>query len=207
MSARSRSSSAAWRSLAGLIFRHFQRPPRGAAGRADRLRSNVCRESLCRRTRIRPGAGDRAGDERPAHPPGRPRAELQHERRSGRGLVAGGSVLGVCRRDRGPLRPAPRRRQRGRDAPAARGRERRPRGVGHRAREDRRAQAHGLRAPDLQELRPAGQDHQGDRRGRLQGHRAPTRCWTSRSRSNRPRCRTSTSSAGSSIRTWTSIPG
>ena len=37
-------------------------------------------------------------------------------------------------------------------------------------REIRRAQADGLRAPDLQELRPAGDDHQAHRGGRVPGH-------------------------------------
>ena len=41
----------------------------------------------------------------------------------------------------------------------------------HRGREERQRAAHGLRPPGLQELRPAGQDHQEGLRRRLRGHR------------------------------------
>ena len=47
--------------------------------------------------------------------------------------------------------------------------------------------AAGLRSPRLQELRPAGHDHQADRRRGLRASRARTRCSTSRSSSKRSR--------------------
>ena len=74
----------------------------------------------------------------------------------------------------------------------------------HPGRQGRQGAPDGLRPPRLQELRPAGEDHQDGSRRRLRGHRAPTRCSTSRSSSRRSRSRTSTSSSASSTRTSTS---
>ena len=71
-------------------------------------------------------------------------------------------------------------------------------------REGGQGPAPGLRPPRLQELRPAGEDHQEDRRRGLRGHRARTRCSTSPSSSKRSRSPTTTSSAASSTRTSTS---
>ena len=121
-----------------------------------------------------------------------------------RRLVAGRPVLGGRRRRRRALRPAARRRQRGGAADAAPDRDEGQHPRLHRGREGRRRAPDGLRPPRLQELRPAREDHQEGLRGRLRGHRAATRCSTSRSSSRRSRSRTTTSSRASSTRTSTS---
>ena len=54
---------------------------------------------------------------------------------------------------------------------------------------NREEQADGLRPPRLQELRPAGADHQEERRRGARGHRSTTRCSTSRSSSRSGRAR------------------
>ena len=74
----------------------------------------------------------------------------------------------------------------------------------HRRREGGQGPAAGLRPPGLQELRPAGHDHQEDRRTRSSRSPARTRCSTSPSSSKRSRWPTTTSSAASSTRTSTS---
>src|SRR6478752_5529300 len=84
-----------------------------------------------------------------------------------------------------PVRPGPRRRQRGRaqDAPPDPGRRHQARGLhGEGQEQGRRRPPDGLRAPGLQELRPARQNRQGHgprdpqqarRKRRTAGHRAP----------------------------------
>ena len=69
---------------------------------------------------------------------------------------------------------------------------------------DGRRAPDGLRPPRLQELRPAGEDHQEGRATTSSRSPARTRCSTSRSSSRRSRSRTSTSSSASSTRTSTS---
>ena len=118
--------------------------------------------------------------------------------------------LGLGRHQR-PVRPAARRRQPGgagdaRGDPQGRRRRRHLRQAGQE--QGARRQADGLRAPGLQELRPA----RGDRQGR-----PPTGSWTTSapttncstwpSSSKRSRCTTTTSSRASSTRTSTSTPG
>ena len=74
-------------------------------------------------------------------------------------------------------------------------------------REGRRRAPDGLRPPRLQELRPAGEDHQDRRPTTSSRSPASTRCWRSRSSSRRSRSRTTTSSRASSTPTSTSTPG
>ena len=57
----------------------------------------------------------------------------------------------------------------------------------HQAGEGGRGPPDGLRPPRLQELRPAREDHQAARRRGVRGHRARTRCSTSRSSSSASR--------------------
>ena len=71
-------------------------------------------------------------------------------------------------------------------------------------REGRQGAPDGLRAPGLQELRPAREDHQEGAARTSSRSPAPTRCWRSRSSSRRSRSRTSTSSSASCTRTSTS---
>ena len=67
--------------------------------------------------------------------------------------------------------------------------------------------ADGLRAPRLQELRPAREDRQAERRRDPQAASgSTTRCWTSPRPSRRRRWPTTTSSSASSTRTSTSTP-
>ena len=80
-------------------------------------------------------------------------------------------VLGGRRRRRGALRAAARRRQRGGAADAAPDRERREHPRLPRGGEEPRGEADGLRPPRLQELRPAGADHQEARRRGARGDR------------------------------------
>ena len=128
--------------------------------------------------RARPAA--RARPRRPLDPARRPRAELLDERGARGRLVPGGSVLGGGRRRGRALRPAPRRRERGRCCACSST----SRSVDNipdfleRVKSKRR-EADGLRAPGLQELRPARRDHQGARGRGLRGHRARTRSSTS----------------------------
>ena len=116
-------------------------------------------------------------------------------------------VLGGGGRRRRALRPAARRRQRAGAADAAPDRDQGEHPRLHQGREGRQGAPDGLRAPGLQELRPAREDHQEGDRGRLRGHRARTRCSTSRSSSSGSRSRTSTSSSASCTRTSTSTRG
>ena len=121
-----------------------------------------------------------------------------------RRLLAGRPLLGGRRRRGRPLRPAARRRQR---AGAADARPHRDHGEHPglpRGREEPRREAHGLRPPRLQELRPARADHQAARRRRSSRSRARTRSSTSRSSSRSARSTTTTSSSASSTRTSTS---
>src|ERR671937_651451 len=85
---------------------------------------------------------------------------LLYERRPRRRLLAGGPLLGRRRRCRGALRPAPRRRQRVGAPHAAPDRDARERPRLPRGGEEPRGAADGLRSPRVQELRPAGADHQ-----------------------------------------------
>ena len=159
------------------------------------------------RAQVRAGSAARAGAGHPLHPARRPRAELLHERGAGGRLLAGRPVLGGRGRRRRALRPAARRRQRAGAADAAPDRDQGEHPRLHQGREGRQGAPDGLRAPGLQELRPAREDHQEGDRGRLRGHRARTRCSTSRSSSRRSRSRTSTSSSASCTRTSTSTRG
>ena len=172
------------------------------------LRGEPARDALQDdRAEVPAGPAHRTGARRPLHPPRRPRAELLDERGAGDRQLAGRPLLGDRRRHRRALRPLARRRQRGgrADAPPHRHAREHPRL--HRRREGRKRAPDGLRPPRLQELRPAGADHQARLRRRLRGHRASTRCWRSRPSSRRSRSRTSTSSRASSTRTSTSTPG
>ena len=160
-----------------------------------------------RRSEVHAGSAHREGPRRALHPPRRPRAELLHQRRPQRRLVAGGPLLGRRGRRQRPLRPAARRGQRGRAADAAPHREGREHPGVHRGREGRQGAPDGLRPPGLQELRPAGDDHQEGLRRRLRGHRGQPAARDRPSSSRRSRSRTSTSSSASSTRTSTSTRG
>ena len=109
------------------------------------------------------------------------------------------------------VRPAARRRQPGGagDAGGDPPRRRRRRHLRQAGQEQgARRQADGLRAPRLQELRPAGRPGQGHRpRGAGRPRRRTTSCSTSPRNSRRSRCPTTTSSPASSTRTSTSTPG
>ena len=122
----------------------------------------------------------RQGARRALHPPRRPRAELRHHRDARRRLSPRRPLRQHRRRGRRPLRPAPRRGQRGRDPHAHRDRLDRERPRVHRGREGGQGQAPGLRPPRLQELRPAGEDHQAAPPTR--SSRSPARARSSTSR-------------------------
>ncbi|CAA9247378.1 MAG: Citrate synthase (si), partial [uncultured Corynebacteriales bacterium] len=118
-----------------------------------------------RAVRGRPGDGPRAGHA--VHPARRPRAELLHRHRAAGRLGPGQPVRLRLGRHPRPVRPAARRGEPGghRDAHphpgGRRGRQRlRAEGEGQAGRRE----ADGLRAPGLQELRPAGGDREEDRR-------------------------------------------
>nr|WP_284288006.1 citrate/2-methylcitrate synthase [Angustibacter aerolatus] len=152
-----------------------------------------------RAVRRRPGHDEGA---RPAvHPARRPRAELLDVDGAAGRLRPGEPVrVGVGRHPR-PVRPAARRRELRRpgDARAHPARRRRRRQL-HAEGEEQggRRPAHGLRAPRLQELRPARGDHQEDRRRDPRQPRPARRaCSTSRCGWRRSRCRTTTSSSAS----------
>ena len=119
--------------------------------------------------RARPAARARA--RRALDPARRPRAELLDQRRARRRLLAGRPVLGGRGRRRRALRAAARRRQRGGAEDA------RPDRLGRqhpglpRGREGGQGAPDGLRPPRLQELRPAGADHQEARRRGVRGDR------------------------------------
>ena len=125
------------------------------------------------------------------------------------GSLRGRPVLGHRRRHRRPLRPAARRGQRDGAADAEGDRLQGQDPAVHQGSEDqrRRGPADGLRPPRVQELRPAGQDHQGDGRPRLRGHGPQPARSTSRSSWSGSPSRTSTSSSASSTRTSTSTRG
>ncbi len=114
-----------------------------------------------REYKVQPGA--RAGPRGALHPARRPRAELLDRGHARGGLVRGRSVLRHRGRHRRPLRPAARRGQRDGAADAQGDRLQGQDPAVHQGSEDqrRRGPAHGLRPPRVQELRPAGQDHQG----------------------------------------------
>ena len=156
------------------------------------------------RGQVRAGSPARAGPRRPLHPPRRPRAELLDGRRAQRRLLAGRPLLGGRGRRRGALRAAARRRQRGGAADAAPDRDGRQHPRLPRGRQEPRGEADGLRPPGLQELRPAGPDHQEARRRGARGRRAPTRCSRSPPSSRSGRSTTSSSPSASSTRTSTS---
>ncbi|CAA9470875.1 MAG: Citrate synthase (si), partial [uncultured Solirubrobacteraceae bacterium] len=114
---------------------------------------------------LRGEPGVRQGTRRAAHPARRPRAELLDERGARGRLVARRPVLGGRGGRGGALRAAARRRQRGRAAHdrADRPPEERPRL--HRGGEGGEGEPpHGLRAPRLQELRPARPHREAARR-------------------------------------------
>ena len=73
-----------------------------------------------------------------------------------------------------------------------------------RGRQEPRGEADGLRPPRLQELRPAGADHQEARGRGARGDRTRTRCWTSPPSSRSARSTTTSSPSASSTRTSTS---
>ena len=123
-----------------------------------------------RRTEVHARPAHREGARRALHPARRPRAELLDQRGAQRRLVAGGPLLGGRGRRQRPLRPAARRRQRGGAPDAAAHREGREHPGLHRGREGGQGAPDGLRPPGLQELRPAGDDHQEGLRRRLRGH-------------------------------------
>ena len=151
-----------------------------------------------------PDPAAREGPRRPLHPPRRSRAELLDGGRPRRRLLAGRSLLGGRRGRRRPLRPAPRRRQRGGAEDAAPDREGREHPRLPRGREEARGEADGLRPPRLQELRPAGADHQeARRRGARDDRRQPAARHRHRAR-EAARSTTSTSPRASSTRTSTS---
>ncbi|CAA9478899.1 MAG: Citrate synthase (si), partial [uncultured Solirubrobacteraceae bacterium] len=124
------------------------------------------------------------------HPARRPRAELLDGFGARGRLLARRPLLGGGgRRGRPPRSPA-RRRQRGgaRDAAPHRAHGEHPRL--HRRRQGRQGAPDGLRAPGLQELRPARQAHQARRRRRLRGHRdEPAARHRPRAGEDRPRGR------------------
>ena len=146
------------------------------------------------------------------HPARRPRAELLDLDRPPGRVVAGQPVrLGLGRHPRA-VRPAARRRQPGGAGDAAeriradRRRRRRVREEGEE--QGGRRQAHGLRAPGLQELRPARGHRQAVRRRGALGHGQARRPARHRHGTRGPtRSRTTTSSSASSTRTSTSTPG
>ena len=144
-------------------------------------------------------------------PARRPRAELLDvDRPAGRLLARQPVRLGLGRHQR-PVRPAARRRQPvgagdARGHPAGRRRHPAVRGAGEE--QGARRQAHGLRPPGLQELRPPRGDREGDRRhASWTSWAATTSCSTSPASSRRSRSTTTTSSSASSTRTSTSTPG
>ena len=158
------------------------------------------------RAEVRAGPPARARARHPLHPPRRPRAERVDERGPVGRLDAGRPVLGGRRRGRRALRPAARRGQRGGPAHAAPHRQHRPDPRVRRGREGRQRAPHGLRSPRVQELRPAGQDHQEARPRTSSRSPARTRCSRSRRSSSGSRSRTTTSSRASSTPTSTSTP-
>ena len=87
------------------------------------------------------------------------------------GSSPGGPVLRGRGRHRRALRPAARRRQRAGPAHAAPDRAQGEHPRLHAGREGGQGAPDGLRAPGLQELRPAREDHQEGLRRRLRGHR------------------------------------
>ena len=152
----------------------------------------------------------RAGAGRALHPARRPRAELLHlghARRRARShvdpYIAAAAAIGALY---GPLHGGANEqvlRMLAEIGSPGQGAGLRQGGEGVRG----RGEADGLRAPGLQELRPAGQDHQGDGGPGLRGHRAqPAARHRAGAREDRALA-TSTSSSASSTRTSTSTPG
>ena len=121
--------------------------------------------------RARPGDGGRAAAH--PHPARRPRAELLVQHRAHGRLLGRQPVRQLRGRRVRPVGPSARRGQRRRrgDAAGPSRQQRRPQRL-HRPGQGQGlpAPAHGLRPPRLQELRPPGQHHEGDR---------PTSCWPS----------------------------
>ena len=168
----------------GADARRLRLPPQPrAALRLSRQRAQLLRELPLdavqdgEQLRARPAPGE--GPRRALHPPRRPRAELLDQRGPLGRLLGRRPVLGGRGRRRRALRPAARRRQRGGAADAAPDRDDRQHPRLPRGRQEPRGEADGLRPPGLQELRPAGADHQeargrgagGDRREPAAGHR------------------------------------
>ena len=153
--------------IAAYAYKKSRRPavplPRQLAEPRRQLPAHDLRRAG-RALRGQPGHGEGA---RPAADPARrPRAELLDLDRAPRRLVAREPVRVDLGRHQRAVRPAARRRQPGRARDARRTstlRRRRehlrPPGEEQRG----RRQAHGLRAPRLQELRPAREDRQGGR--------------------------------------------
>ena len=119
-------------------------------------------------------------------------------------LLAGRSLLGGRRRRRRALRPAARRRQRGGAADAAPDRDGREHPRLPRGRQEPRGEADGLRPPRLQELRPAGADHQEARRRGARGDRVQPAARDRHRAREAARSTTSSSPRASSTRTSTS---
>ena len=193
--------------LAALAYRHSHGPALRLPGQRPQLRRELPPDDV---------PGDRA--QLQGHPVLEQALEVlfilhaDHEQNCStnamraRGIVGRRSLLGDAGRHRRPLRPAARRGQRAGPAHARGDRLQGQDPRVHQGSEDERGRgpAHGLRPPRVQELRPAGQDHQGHGRPRVRGDAAATRCSTSRSSSSGSPSRTSTSSSASSIRTSTS---
>ena len=151
--------------IAAVRLQEVDRPAVRLPGQQPRLREQLPADDVRRPGRaVRRRSRRRPGPARPPHPPRRPRAELLDLDRSPRRLEPRQPLRLDLGRHRRPLGSPPRRRQPGgpRDAPGDR-RRRRRRLEGRRSGEgqERPVPPHGLRSSGLQELRPAGQDHQG----------------------------------------------
>ena len=97
--------------LAGLVVRHRTGRPAAQYHIRPGLRGLV---AAGHPSRSRARAHTRRGPGYPAHPPGRPRAKLQYERRASSGFVTCGFLLRDRRRNRGVVRPTAWRGERGR---------------------------------------------------------------------------------------------
>ena len=148
--------------------------------------------------------GAAAGPRDPPHPARRPRAELLDHRGPHRRLIARRSILRHLHRHRRPVRPAPRRGQRSGAADARRDRRQEEHSQVHRRGEGGARTSDGIRPPGVQVVRSPRQAHQARGRRSVRARRGSIRSSTSRSSWSESRWKTSTSSSGSSIRTWTS---